>query len=124
MFLSRIGLRLSFALGLITLGATAANAEDCKSKIPDGDLIKAGSLTMSTNPTLPPLQFVDSAGTLKGMRIELGAEIAKRLCLKADYVKIEFDAMIPGSAGRPLGHDQYRHLFHAGARQVDVHDPL
>jgi polar amino acid transport system substrate-binding protein len=54
---------------------------------------------MSTNPTLPPLQFVDSSGTLKGMRIELGTEIAKRLCLKPDYVKIEFDAMIPGLQG-------------------------
>jgi polar amino acid transport system substrate-binding protein len=99
MSVHRIGLRLCVALSWIALGATAAIAQDCKSKIPDGDLIKAGSLTMSTNPTLPPLQFVDSAGILKGMRIELGAEIAKRLCLKADYVKIEFDAMIPGLQG-------------------------
>jgi polar amino acid transport system substrate-binding protein len=92
-------MRLCLALSLIALGATAARAQDCKSKISDSDLIKAGSLTMSTNPTLPPLQYVDSAGMLKGMRIELGAEIAKRLCLKADYVKIEFDAMIPGLQG-------------------------
>jgi polar amino acid transport system substrate-binding protein len=35
------------------------------------------------------------------MRVELGEEIAKRLCLKAEYVRIEFSAMIPGlQAGR------------------------
>ncbi len=99
MSVTRIGLRLCVALSWLALGAATATAQDCKAKIPDSDLIRAGSLTMSTNPTLPPLQFVDSAGTLKGMRIELGAEIAKRLCLKADYIKIEFDAMIPGLQG-------------------------
>ena len=33
----------------------------------NSELVKAGTLTMSTNPTLPPMQFVDSTGTLKGM---------------------------------------------------------
>jgi polar amino acid transport system substrate-binding protein len=84
---------------LVLLGAGAASAQDCKPKIADSDLVKAGALTMSTNPTLPPLQFVDSGGALKGMRIELGTEIAKRLCLTPDYVKIAFDAMIPGLQG-------------------------
>jgi polar amino acid transport system substrate-binding protein len=56
---------------------------------------------MSTNPTLPPLQFIDSTGDLKGMRIDLGKEIAKRLCLEPEYVRIEFSAMVPGlQAGR------------------------
>ena len=35
------------------------------------------------------------------MRITLGDEIAKRLCLKPEYIRIEFSAMIPGlQAGR------------------------
>jgi polar amino acid transport system substrate-binding protein len=56
---------------------------------------------MSTNPTLPPLQFINSEGELKGMRVELGEEIAKRLCLTPEYIRIEFSAMIPGlQAGR------------------------
>ena len=95
----RIGLRMWLAAGILTSTLAAATAQDCQPKVAGGDLIAAGSLTMSTNPTLPPLQFVDSSGALKGMRIELGTEIAKRLCLKADYVKIEFDAMIPGLQG-------------------------
>ena len=76
-------------------------AADCTSPVQSADLVKPGTLVMSTNPTLPPLQYVDKSGELVGMRIELGKEIAKRLCLTPEYVKIEFDAMIPGlKAGR------------------------
>lgn len=77
---------------------TAAPA--CTPKVADSELVKPGTLTLSTNPTLPPMQFVDSAGQLKGMRVELGAEIARRLCLTPEHVKVEFAAMIPGLAAR------------------------
>jgi polar amino acid transport system substrate-binding protein len=33
------------------------------------------------------------------MRVDLGVEIAKRLCLEPDWVNIQFDAMIPGLQG-------------------------
>lgn len=78
-----------------------AAAQTCAPKVADANLVKPGTLIMVTNPTLPPMQFVDSAGNLKGMRITLGEELAKRLCLKPEYVRIEFSAMIPGlQAGR------------------------
>lgn len=82
------------ALGMIAAGP--ALAQDCKPAVPDSALVKPGTLVMSTNPTLPPLQYVDQTGTLKGMRVELGKEIAKRLCLTPEYIRIEFSAMIPG----------------------------
>jgi len=69
-------------------------------RIADAELVKPRTLVMSTNPTLPPLQFVDAQGTLRGMRVELGTEIARRLCLTPEYVRIEFSAMIPGLAAR------------------------
>lgn len=40
----------------------------------DSELVRALTLVMSTNPTLPPLQFFDAQGQLDGMRIELGTE--------------------------------------------------
>ncbi|RWR05749.1 ABC transporter substrate-binding protein [Sinirhodobacter populi] len=80
----------------IALLSSAAMSETCTPAVADSQLVKPGTLTMSTNPTLPPLQFVDSNGDLKGMRIEMGEEIAKRLCLKPEYVRIEFSAMVPG----------------------------
>ncbi|WP_395321893.1 ABC transporter substrate-binding protein [Variovorax sp. UC74_104] len=93
---------LASATALFISFAGAANAQQaCKSPVPDSALVKKGTLTMSVNPTLPPMQFVDQSGTLKGMRVELGEQIAKRLCLTPEYVRIEFSAMIPGlQAGR------------------------
>lgn len=95
----QLGFDIGTALGLLMLLSSGASAATCTSPVKDSDLIKPGSLVMSTNPTLPPLQYVDSSGELKGMRIELGAEIAKRLCLQPDYIKIDFDAMVPGLQG-------------------------
>ncbi len=92
---------LASATALFVFCAGAANAQACKSPVPDSALVKKGTLIMSVNPTLPPMQFVDQTGKLKGMRVELGEEIAKRLCLTPEYVRIEFSAMIPGlQAGR------------------------
>jgi len=56
---------------------------------------------MSINPTLPPMQFVDERGQLRGLNVDLGNEIAQRLCLAPEYVRIDFQAMVPGlQAGR------------------------
>lgn len=96
-----VNLRLCMTLISTLVIGTAASAQTCTPKVAASELVKPGTLVMSTNPTLPPMQFVDSSGTLKGMRITLGDEIAKRLCLKPEYVKIEFSAMVPGlQAGR------------------------
>lgn len=91
------------ALVIAAVAAAAAGApavaQDCKPRIPDAALVKPGTLIMSTNPTLPPMQFVNQKGELQGLRIELGTELARRLCLKPEYVRIEFSAMIPGLQG-------------------------
>ncbi len=71
-----------------------------QAKISPPNIIKAGTLVMSINPTLPPLQFVDERGQLQGMRVELGNEVAKRLGLTPEYIRIEFSAMIPGLAAK------------------------
>ena len=99
--LSRCIFQASAAAAMLVGSMSLALAADCKPAVADADLVKPGTLVMSTNPTLPPLQFVDSSGELKGMRIELGTEIAKRLCLTPEYIRIEFSAMVPGlQAGR------------------------
>jgi len=90
---------LAFAAVAVAVVVAPAVAQDCKPRVPDAALTKPGTLVMSTNPTLPPMQFVNQKGELQGMRIELGAELAKRLCLKPEYVRIEFSAMIPGLQG-------------------------
>lgn len=91
---------LSGATFALVASTVLASAQTCAPAVAASELVKPGTLVMSTNPTLPPLQFVDRSGELKGMRVELGHEIAKRLCLKAEYVRIEFSAMIPGLQAR------------------------
>jgi polar amino acid transport system substrate-binding protein len=71
-----------------------------QAKVAVPNIVKAGTLIMSINPTLPPLQFVDDRGQLQGMRVELGNEVAKSLGLTPEYVRIEFAAMVPGLAAK------------------------
>jgi len=98
---SRLFLATAICVAALGVGTSPVFAASCSPAVPDSDLVKPGTLVMSTNPTLPPLQFIDSNGDLKGMRVELGKMIAKRLCLTPEYIRIEFSAMIPGlAAGR------------------------
>src|SRR4051812_28400796 len=80
--------------------AVAPAALRAQPKIAPPTIIKAGTLVMSINPTLPPLQYVDDKGELKGMRVELANECCKRLGLAPEYIRTEFATMIPGLAAK------------------------
>ncbi|MGK5529661.1 ABC transporter substrate-binding protein [Streptomyces sp. URMC 129] len=75
--------------------SSPAAADDCAPRIGGGDLVADGTLTMSTNATLPPMQYMDG-DDIVGMRVDLGEEIAHRLCLEPEFVNVPFDAQIPG----------------------------
>lgn len=97
---------LSISLALLCLGALPAAAQSCKPAVPDTDLVTAGKLQMSINPTLPPQQFVDEKGELQGLNVELMREIAKHLCLPLEFIRMDFPPMIPAlNAGRFDGID-------------------
>ncbi|WP_413809723.1 ABC transporter substrate-binding protein [Streptomyces sp. OE57] len=76
--------------------SAAAAPTGCTPKVGKSDLVKAGTLTISTNATLPPMQYLDASNKIVGMRVDLGNEIAKLLCLTPKFVNIPFDAQIPG----------------------------
>jgi polar amino acid transport system substrate-binding protein len=96
---------LSLTLALVSAALPAA-AQSCKSAIADGDLVSAGKLQMSINPTLPPQQFVDEKGELQGLNVDLMKEIAKRLCLPLEFIRMDFPPMVPAlTAGRFDGID-------------------
>ena len=84
-------------LSTLTMAPGLAQAQP---KIAPPTIIKAGTLVMSINPTLPPLQYVDDKGELKGMRVELANECCKRLGLAPEYIRTEFATMIPGLAAK------------------------
>ena len=90
-------LKGSAAAALLSVAPSVLRAQP---KIAPPNLIKAGTLVMSINPTLPPLQYVDDKGELKGMRVELANECCKRLGLAPEYIRTEFATMIPGLAAK------------------------
>ena len=91
---------------LATAGAALAatqipTAARAQAKVAPPVIIKAGTLMMSINPTLPPLQFVNDKGEIQGLRADLGNEIAKRLGLATEYFRIDgVTTMIPGLAAK------------------------
>jgi len=92
--------RLTLSL-LLCIGAMPAVAQTCKPAIADADLVAPPKLQMSINPTLPPQQFVDEKGELQGLNVELMREIARRLCVPLDLLRMDFPPMIPAlTAGR------------------------
>ena len=97
---------LSLSMALVCFGALPAIAQTCKSAIPDSDLVAPGKIQMSINPTLPPQQFVDEKGELQGLNVELMKEIAKRLCVPLEFIRMDFPPMVPAlTAGRFDGID-------------------
>jgi polar amino acid transport system substrate-binding protein len=98
---SRLGRRSVLGAGLAaTTIAGLPGALRAQPKLAPPNIIKAGTLVMSINPTLPPLQFVDDKGELKGMRVELANECCKKLGLAPEYIRTEFATMIPGLAAK------------------------
>ena len=93
---------VTFAVGsafaaILAFNTTAVSAQECPKGLP---VIEEGKLTMSINATIPPRQFIDTDGKLKGMHPELGNEIAKRLCLDPVYRNVGFEVQIPGLANK------------------------
>src|SRR5262244_143936 len=98
MIIRRRGLlRAGLAASTLAVAPRALRAEP---KLAPPNIIKAGTFVMSINPTLPPLQYVDDKGQLKGMRVELANECCKRLGLTPEYIRTEFATMIPGLAAK------------------------
>jgi len=97
---------LSLSLALVCFGSLPAVAQSCKPAVPDSDLVAPGKIQMSINPTLPPQQFVDEKGELQGLNVELMKEIAKRLCIPLEFIRMDFPPMVPAlTAGRFDGID-------------------
>ncbi|HVY15195.1 MAG TPA: ABC transporter substrate-binding protein [Rhodopila sp.] len=98
--------RLFLALAATVLLIYPPAARACSPKVGAADLVEAGKLQLSINPTLPPQQYVDEKGELQGLNVELGRAIGEKLCLKTEFVRMDFPAMVPAlKAGRFDGID-------------------
>src|SRR5260370_25273469 len=86
---------IRISLLLVGLGALPAAAQTCKPAIADSDLVVPPNLQMSINATLPPQQFGAEKGELQGRNVELMREIAHRLCVPLDLIRMDFPPMLP-----------------------------
>lgn len=79
---------------------TEAPAAAGEIAVPD-DIRSKGTLSVATDPTYAPNEFVERGGTeIVGMDVDLINAIAAKLGLRADVQKATFDAIIPGLAAR------------------------
>jgi polar amino acid transport system substrate-binding protein len=91
-------MRLPWFLAAVLLLPLDAAAQTCSSAIPASDLVTPGSLQMAINPTLPPQQFVDAQGELQGLNVDMMKEVAHRLCVPMDFIRMDFPPMFPALA--------------------------
>ncbi len=93
---------LSLIWQILALGTFAAlpitgfAQSGCKPQLGQPPLVRAGVLITAINPTVAPIQYIDDQGNLAGLDVDFGNMIARRLCLKMDFVSTQFATMIPG----------------------------
>jgi polar amino acid transport system substrate-binding protein len=79
----------------VALGPAARAQGNCTPKLSHPPLMQEGALVAAINPTVAPIQYIDDSGKLVGLDVDLGNEIAKRLCLKMVFKSTQFATMIP-----------------------------
>jgi polar amino acid transport system substrate-binding protein len=90
---------LALVLTAVTLVSHPSSAQTCSPKLGADELVEAGKLLLSINPTLPPQQFVDAKGELQGLNVELGRALGEKLCLQTEFIRMDFPAMVPALKG-------------------------
>jgi len=92
--------RLALLAGVIAAAQALVGAAEaqsaCQPKLGHPPLIRKGTLIGAINPTVAPIQYVDDDGNIVGLDVDLGNEIAKRLCLTMLFESVQFATMIPG----------------------------
>jgi polar amino acid transport system substrate-binding protein len=66
---------------------------------PPASVARAGKLTICSDMTFPPMEFLEGS-TPRGVDVELGDDIAKRLGVRADFEQTGFDAIIASLTGK------------------------
>ena len=102
--MTRLSIQLTIGLSLIAGTALAqsstvplsTNPVTCVAAAKDLPLVKPGSFTMSINATIPPTAYIDKSGAIVGMNVDFGNELARRMCLKPEYLNVQFEVQIPG----------------------------
>jgi len=72
------------------------DAKDGSSAAKVNGLLKDGEISFCTDPTAPPMEFLDESQKPVGAEIELGEALADSMGLKARWAFVAFAGIIPG----------------------------
>ncbi|HEY3522827.1 MAG TPA: transporter substrate-binding domain-containing protein, partial [Candidatus Limnocylindrales bacterium] len=81
-----------------TSPSAAASAEPISGGLLD-KVLKAGTLTVSTDPNYKPQSFLKPDGSYEGFDIDVATEVAKRLGVQVKFVTPDWDTITAGSWG-------------------------
>lgn len=87
---------LVMVVAVLSLSACSSDKKDSVDKLEQ--IKKAGVIKIGTNSGYPPYEFYDTRDGKKelvGYDIDLGNVIAKEIGVKAEFVDMDFDALIP-----------------------------
>jgi len=88
--------RLTFALAILVACAMAqASPSSAATALAPKRIADAGSIVLCSDMTGPPLEFLDPNTNPIGSDIDIGAELAKRFGVKAEWKNIPFKGLIP-----------------------------
>ena len=63
---------------------------------------KAGTLTMGTNASFPPYEYVDDNGKIVGIDAEIAQAIADKLGMKLEIKDMEFESLVPAVKAKSI----------------------
>lgn len=91
-----------------TTGSSSASTNcPSSSTVASWHLVNSGHLTVASDTTYPPAEYLDANQKPVGYDMDLAREFAKRLCLKATIDSTSFDDIIPSLTGPSLGSQKY-----------------
>ena len=102
-----VGVLVLLAMLLVACGGTSTGSSvptpnpQTPTVTPPNDLITSGTLTVGSDTTYPPQEYIDPAtGQAKGFDVDLITAIAGRMGLKANVVTTKFDTIIDDLAAK------------------------
>lgn len=92
-----------------TAGVSSSTNVTCPSAstVASWHLVSSGKLTIASDTTYPPAEYLDQNSHPVGYDMDLAREFAKRLCLTANIQSDTFDDIIPSLTGPSLGQQKY-----------------
>lgn len=86
--------RARATLGAALAGVLLLGAPPARSEGPLARIRERGAVVIATDPTYQPFEFME-AGRLRGFDIDLGAEIARELGVRAEWLPMEWAGVFP-----------------------------